>query len=113
MAAPEPMPRAPQPSAAGQPELTVVFMAYQQAAPGLPPAERQLLEALHTTLRQNILALATDWVQARQRLYRQGWRPTWVSRQEFAKTGRFHGLSVLREAARHAYRRWRWQLLRQ
>jgi hypothetical protein len=62
-------------AAAGQPQLTVVLLAYQQAAPGLARAQRQRLEALHTTLRRNILALATDWVQVRQRLYRQVWRP--------------------------------------
>jgi len=76
----------------------------------LPTAERQRLEALHSMVRENILALAAEWVQVRQGLYRQGWRSTWVSRQEFAKTGRIHGLGVLREAARNSFRRWRWQL---
>jgi len=76
------------------------------------PADRPRLAALHEYVVARILLLTAEWVATRQALYRQGWRPTWVRRETFNRTGRLHGLGVLRETGRNVYRRLRWQLFR-
>ena len=76
------------------------------------PAERPRLEALHQFVVTRILLLNAEWVAVRQGLYRQGWRPTWIRRETYARRGRLNGLGVLRETLRTIYRRTRWQLFR-